>query len=233
MTKTIALLALLAGAALPLAAGVSFEIDWASRYVWRGFDLYADNHQALQPCLAMEFAGSGFGLELWSSFALTGRDEYGSSGEVDLTLSYEFLLNEKIALTAGLTHYGYYFAPGFSAGEDTTLEAFLTVALPDAFLSPSLSVYYDFNLGSGCYLQLQCRRIVALGQVLSLELAASLGYNGKLFIERSGLSDFTWQLAVPLRLGAVSLTPHVDGSIVFLPEVNDHDECWAGLNLAW
>jgi uncharacterized protein (TIGR02001 family) len=233
MKKTLALLALFAGTTLPLAATASFEIGWVSRYVWRGFDLYADNHQALQPCLALEFADSGFSLELWSSFALTGSDEYGSSGEVDLTLSYDFMLNEKIALNAGLIHYGYYFAKAFSARKDTTLEAFLSVELPEAFLSPSLSLYYDFNLGSGCYLQLECRHRVPLGKSLDLELAASLGYNGKLFIAASGFSDFSWQLAVPLRLGAASLTPHIDGSVVFLKEVNDHNEWWAGLTLAW
>jgi hypothetical protein len=41
------LLVCLVGAALPLTGAISGQVDFVSRYIWRGFDLLPDNHAAI------------------------------------------------------------------------------------------------------------------------------------------------------------------------------------------
>ena len=47
--------------------GVILDVTYASRYIWRGFDLYKNNHSAIQPSIDLDLYGTGFGINVfWS-----------------------------------------------------------------------------------------------------------------------------------------------------------------------
>jgi len=49
--------------------GVTLDFTYASRYIWRGFDLYRSNDGAIQPSIDVDLYGTGFGFKIWYSTA--------------------------------------------------------------------------------------------------------------------------------------------------------------------
>jgi hypothetical protein len=233
MKKIALLLGLVAVTLLPLSGSVSGGIDLVSRYVWRGFDLLPDNQPAIQPSLTIDLGKSGFSLNIWSSFALTKWNTYKGANEIDLTLAYAFKTSEKWEVTAGFTHYGYWFAEDFTFKDSTSQEVFATVTRTDMPLSPTLSVYYDVNLGSGLYATLGGSHELKLGEKTSVELGGLIGFNSRQYIERSGFSDITLYAKAPLALGRATLVPSLNVMVPLLDEVNDSAEFWVGVSVAF
>jgi hypothetical protein len=221
------LLACLAGAALPGA--VSGQVDLVSRFIWRGFDLLPDNHAAIQPELTVDLGASGFSLNVWSSFALSGRGVLQNADEIDVTFSYSWKMAHGWEATGGFIGYGYWFADGFSFRENTTLEVYASVAGTDLPLAPTLAVYYDLNLGKGFYISLSGSHELKVTETVSVEVGGLIGFNGKQYIERSGFSDIDLYARVPLTVGRMTLTPSLNVMIPLLNEVNEDTEFWFGL----
>lgn len=226
------LLAFLVGAALTLPGAVSGQVDLVSRYIWRGFDLLPDNHAAIQPSLTIDLGESGFSLNVWSSFALTQREVFRHSDEIDMTLSYVFQIAESWEVTAGFTNYGYWFADNFKFKDNTSQEVYVTVARPDLPLSPQLSVYYDFNLGSGLYVTLGGSHELKVNEKLSVEMGGLIGFNSRQYIDQTGFSDIDLYVKVPLTVGKLTLTPSLNVMIPLLDEVNEDTEIWFGFSAA-
>jgi hypothetical protein len=222
---------LLAAASLPGAIAV--QADLVSRYVWRGFDLLPDNHMAIQPSVSIELGKSGFTLDVWSSFALANRADFKYSDEIDLTLSYDFAMPEGWELSAGFTHYGYWFAEDFSFKDATSQEVYATIARTDLPLSPTLSVYYDFNLGSGLYVTLGGSHELKVSEKASMELGGLVGFNSRQYIDRTGFSDIDLYANLPLPVGKLTLTPSFNVMIPLLDEVNEDVEIWFGLSASF
>jgi hypothetical protein len=228
--KTILLLlASLAAAALP--GSVSGQVDLVSRTIWRGFDLLHDNHAAIQPGFTVDFGDSGFALNVWSSFALSDRGVLKEADEIDLTFSYAWAMAPGWEVTAGLIGYGYGFARGFSISNDTSLEAFATVAGTGLPLTPTLSAYYDFNLGSGFYISLGGSHEIEVNEEVRLELGGLIGFNGGQYIERSAFSNIDIYARMALTIGKLTLTPSLNVMVPLLDEVNEEIEIWFGLSV--
>lgn len=224
------LLVCLVGAVLPLPGAVSTQVDLVSRYIWRGFDLLPDNHAAIQPGLTVDLGKSGFSLNVWSSFALAHRAVFKHSDEIDVTLSYAFKVPEGWELTAGFINYGYWFADNFKFRDNTSQEFYATVAKTDLPLSPTLSVYYDFNLGSGLYVTLGGSHELKINEKVSLEVGGLIGFNSKQYIDKTGFSDIDIYAKVPLTVGKLTLTPSLNVMIPLLDEVNEDTEIWFGFS---
>jgi len=227
------LLLCLAGTALPLPGAVQGQVDLVSRYVWRGFDLLPDDHAAIQPSLTIDLGESGFSLNLWSSFALAQRGMFKYSDEIDVTLSYDFKMPEGWELSAGLIHYGYWFAEDFNFKDATSREVYATVAGTDLLLSPTLSVYYDFNLGSGLYVTLGGSHEFKLNERASMEMGGLIGFNSRQYIDKTGLSNVDLYIKAPLVLGRVTLTPSLNVMLPLMDEVNEDTEVWFGFSAAF
>jgi hypothetical protein len=45
------------------------DVSYVSRFIWRGYDVYANNHSAFQPSIDLDLFGTGFGLNVWMSRA--------------------------------------------------------------------------------------------------------------------------------------------------------------------
>jgi hypothetical protein len=216
----------------PIYGVVSAQVDLVSRYIWRGFDLLPDNHAAVQPSLTFDLGESGFSLNLWGSFALAQRSEFKSSDEIDVTVSYDFTMPEGWQLTAGFTHYGYWSAENFTFKDSTSQEVFATITRTDLPLSPSLSVYYDLNLGSGLYITLGGSRELKLNEKTSLEMGGLIGFNSRQYIDKTGFSDINLYARVPLTLGKLTLTPSLNVMVPLMDEINENTEIWFGFSAA-
>ncbi|MBN1939695.1 MAG: hypothetical protein JW843_08915 [Candidatus Aminicenantes bacterium] len=224
-------LGLVLAAATPLSAQWEVQADVMSRYIWRGFDLYPNNHPAFQPSLTYSAGESGFSFNFWASFALAERSIYQEFDEIDITLDYAFSPAEGIDMSVGFIQYGYYFMKDFDFKDSTTQEIYISAGLPDVFLAPALTAYYDFNLGSGLYLLLEGSHSIALSESVGLDISAGLGYNSRQFIEESGFSDLTIGASLPVKLGGWTIAPRVCYTFVFLEAVNDENEFWFGISL--
>jgi len=232
MKRSILVLLAFMAVAIPLPGKATVQVDWLSRYVWRGFDLLPDNHAAIQPSFTVDLGASGFSLNFWSSFALAQRDAFKYSDEIDVTLSYDFKMPEGWELSAGLIHYGYWFANDFSFKGATSQEVYATVARTDLPLSPALSVYYDFNLGSGLYVTFGGSRELELNEKLGMELGGLIGFNSRQYIAGTGFSNIDLYVKTPLALGKLTLIPSLNVMIPLLDEVNEETEIWFGFSAA-
>ena len=47
----------------------TIDATYASRYIWRGYDAYGNNHSAFQPSVDLDLFQTGFGLKVWMSRA--------------------------------------------------------------------------------------------------------------------------------------------------------------------
>ncbi len=219
-------------AAALLPGAVTGQVDLASRYIWRGFDLLPDNHAAIQPSFTADLGKSGFSLNIWSSFALAQRGMLKYSDEIDLTLSYKFAMPEGWDLSAGFTHYGYWFAEDFRFKDSTSQEVYVTAARTDLPLSPTLSLYYDFNLGSGLYMTVGGSHELKVNEKVSVKAGGLIGFNSRQYIDKTGFSDIDLYIKAPFALGRLTLTPSLNVMIPLLDEVNEDVEFWFGFSAA-
>lgn len=222
----------LASTMLQLPGAVSGQVDLVSRYIWRGFDLLPENHAAIQPSLTIDFGESGFSLNVWSSFAMAHRDVFKRCDEIDVTIAYAFKVAEGWELTAGFTNYCYWFADDFKFKDNISQEVYATVARTDLPLSPTISVYYDFNLGSGLYVTLGGSQELKVSEKVSVEVGGLIGFNSRQYIEKTGFSDINLYAKVPLTMGKLTLTPSFNVMIPLLDEVNEDTEIWFGFSAA-
>ncbi|MFH2107531.1 MAG: TorF family putative porin [Chrysiogenia bacterium] len=233
MKKSVLLLLVcLVGAMLPLPGAVSAQVDLVSRYIWRGFDLLPDGHAAIQPSLTVDLGKSGFSLNVWSSFALAQRGVFKYSDEIDLTLEYAFKMPEGWELSAGVIHYGYWFAEDFKFKDHTSQEVYATVTSTDLPLSPELCVYYDLNLGSGLYVTLGGSQEWKASEKVNVEVGGVIGFNSRQYIDKTGFSDIGIYARLALTAGKLTLIPSLNVMIPLLDEVNEDTEIWFGFSAA-
>ncbi len=170
-------------------------------------------------------------MNLWGSFALGERPVYKDYDEIDLTLDYTFSLSDHLEMSAGFINYGYFFGGKDVCKENTTQEFYVSAGWPEILLSPTLTLFYDFNLGSGLYALFEASHSVAISESLGLDLCAELGYNSRQFIEERIFRPDDRRLAAlhPRGLDDRPLDPL--NTFVFLDAVNEDDELWFGISL--
>ncbi len=212
--------------------GFDFQVDFTSRYIFRGWDLNPVHKPAVQPSVTYGFGESGFAVNVWGSFSFEDKEV----NETDVTLSYDFKTSENLALSVGFIHYGWYFAPGFTFKNNATHEFYLTAGFPNVILGPELTVYYDIGAGDGLYALLSVGGSMKLKGKLAVDLSASLGYNGGQWLPEdagTGFSDLNLGAAVPFKAGKVTITPFVTYTFVLLDAVGDENHFWFGVSMAF
>jgi uncharacterized protein (TIGR02001 family) len=229
MKKNIGILALLllCSAAPAMALGpVDISLDFVSKYLWRGFDLNLAK-PAIQPGVTYAVGESGLSVNLWGSISFEDK----SLTELDLTVDFSKEIGP-IALSVGLIHYGWYFNDPFKFADHTTQEVYASITL-GVPLSPSLTLAYDINVGSGLYAEAGISHSLGLGPV-SLDLSAAVGLNVDYWIDKIGVSHLALGAALPVGLGSITITPSANLTIPLLDEVNPESAVfWFGLGLAF
>jgi hypothetical protein len=161
----------------------SASADIMSHYVWRGQRLSDDF--VIQPSVGITYGG--FGANIWANWDDTASSATDSGiTETDYTLNYSFS-KDKFGFDVG---YIYYAFP--SPGLDTQ-EIYLGVSY-DTILSPSATLYYDFDEGDGAFLVAAVGHSLNLTEKIALNLGASASYNFSNFVmgpAEDGSTDFS------------------------------------------
>jgi hypothetical protein len=108
----------------------TYELNYSSRYIWRGFDVYEDNHSAFRPLsLDVDLFGTGLGVKVFWSRA-TGNG-YENTEEMDVTLYYDNgIYEDEVYATNYRLAWGYYGYPdeprsGSPTGQAADFQEFL------------------------------------------------------------------------------------------------------------
>ncbi|GBE40223.1 bacterial protein of unknown function [bacterium BMS3Bbin09] len=207
----------------------SASVDLMSSYMWRGFELHED--PAIQPSVGITYGS--FGMNLWSDY----NTETKEATETDLTLNYTFLI-DKFSFDAGYIYFGLENATD-------TQEIYLSAAY-DMFLSPTLTVYYDFDEGDGTFIEASIGHNVAVGSDMTLSLGASASYNADSSYSIGAYNGFhsanvSAALSIPVNK-EISITPMIaystglssdaKAAIKTLNTDADSDFVYGGVNLA-
>ncbi len=218
-------------------AQIEGEVGVVSSYVWRGgFDIDPKNIPALQPAVTYTFGDSGFSVNLWASIPISDWSDLKELSEVDITINYDFILSDEVNMSVGFIDYVYFLSKNFKLGDHSSQEVYVTATFPKLQFAPSISFYYDFNLGDGFYIQLSAGHEVKLTDKLNLSLNAALGYNGEQWIDESGISDVNVSASLALPVGKFTITPSVNYTHVFLESLyridKGKDKVWIGVVLS-
>ena len=168
--------ALMAGEERPTA---SADVAFLSKYVWRGYELSEDS-LVIQPSITVEY--KGFGLNLWGNLDtdnyVTDSHEFN---ETDFTFSYDHSFG---IFSLGLGYIYYSLDAELDRGsptpdpgeiDDDTQEFYASGAL-DVLLSPTLTIYRDFDTLDTWYFNLAISHSFPMPKDLSLDLGASVAY---------------------------------------------------------
>lgn len=238
--------------ALPAAAqeaepafSVESENELVTHYMWHGFDL-ADGGPLLQPSVTVSHR-SGLWLSAWGSYSLTDRDRFlGEDGlrrdvdELDLELGYEREVGG-VTLEAVVLWYGYPNADGFSLADDetTSFEPYVKATLDSLFLSPSVKVAYDTNLGAGWAVEGAVEHTVPLAgfgvtgeaNLAWMRQAWRLTEAGE---KEASLSDITVSLGVTRTVGPFEIGPTVAWTRLFDGATTPGDDTlWGKLTVTY
>jgi len=206
-------LIMMVSAAMPaLALGpldANADLAFMSKYVWRG--MVVNPEAVLQPGVSASFLG--FGVGFWGNIDMT--DIYNNSGEfteIDWIANYGFSF-PLISIDFGLIYYD------FPNTESNATTEFYVTGSAGVLLSPTLSIYYDFDEVDGAYINAGISHGIAIGPELDLDLGASLGlgdsgYNNSYFgIDDGGMTDFLFTASVPFEaIPFFTITPSVNYS---------------------
>ncbi len=220
------------------------SVDVMSNYVWRGIKV--SNSWVVQPSVGIGYGG--FAANIWGNYdsdvaesTSNGDTGHGEMTEVDFTASYAKTF-DKLTLGGG---YIYYAFDGFN----DTQEVFVTASY-DVLLSPTLTVYYDFDEGNGAFIIASIGHTFKLPKDMGLKLGALASYNmrnGIMGFDSDGdkfnnfyNAEVNAALTIPITK-AISITPKMAYSFAISNDAKDamrglandgrHDIVYGGLNL--
>lgn len=97
------------------------DVAYLSRNVWRGFDIFPNNHSAIQPSINLDLYGTGFGVNAMMTRANSSGFENGERW--DYTLYYNnSLFNEENYATNYRLSYVYYNFPDNSSHTRSSID---------------------------------------------------------------------------------------------------------------
>ncbi len=216
----------------------SASVDFMSQYIWRGQQL--SDEMAVQPSVGITYGG--FGANIWSNW----DEKTTAVTETDFTLNYTFSV-DKIGFDVGYIFYT------FPDSDLDTQEIYVSASY-DVMLSPTLTIYYDFDEGEGAFVVASIGHSYELPHGLGLDLGVSASYtldNTVMGTESDGsdLSDFynadiSASLSIPVT-DAISISPMIAYSIALSDDAetvlegialgstgkNDSDVFYGGVNV--
>jgi hypothetical protein len=222
---------LLAAAAMLTAGAVadgwgplncSFDTCGLSKLVWRGWTL--NDHNVYEPSITLDY--KPFSFNVWANYDAGDTREWD---EIDYTLSYG---NEGNRCGWSVGHIWYTCPNHEEDAHSLSGELFASVAANKWPWSPTISYYHDYDEGGGDYAQLSLNTQIPVGEQIPWRLGLGLGYNIHQWRQRTGFSDCTATLAIPLKLGRTGpVVVPVLGYSMSLDERYYKDQFFAGVDL--
>ena len=196
------------------AWALSLDQTFSDKYVWRGQQLNGEGVNQGSADFSYDLGDMGtFGINVWYNLDLDNEnDEAGNFSEVDYTVYWEKSYG---AFTLGAGHIYYDFSEQ-NPGLGSTREVYVSVGY-DTLLSPSVTVYYDYEDVDGFYVDFSIGHSFDLGVAdMTLDLGAHIGwadddmtdayYNG----DGGGFSDYSITAAVNIPVTEnITITPSV------------------------
>lgn len=236
--------------------GVTLDVTYLSRYIWRGIDLYNNNTSAIQPSIDIDFYGTGFGVKVLSSRALgTG---FENAEELDLTLYYGNSLfegeNYATNYQIGWMYYNYPDQPrrgGTVTNAGDMQEFFASVSWPEicpAGVVPSYTIIrmWPAKSNSNARNRGGWAHIIGLGYDWTvadllpeipeqiLHLSADLVYNDGLYAADADWSHMVFGVSTDFEVADnVTFTPALYYQASMENTVNTQDEFWVGLSMKY
>lgn len=188
------------------------SVDVMSNYVWRGQKL--SNSWVVQPSVGINYGA--FGINIWSNYdsdrtEVTSGDSsgHGKITETDITLTYTHSI-DKLTLTGGYIYYAL-------EGAKDTQELYISASY-DTLLSPSITVYYDYDEGKGAFIIAGIGHTFPVSKDIGIKLGATASYNirnkvmgfdgdGKRFTNLYN-AELSASMAIPVYKN-ISLTPKI------------------------
>jgi len=229
--------------------GVTMDVTYVSRYIWRGFDLYGNNHSGFQPSVDIDLWGSGFGVKVWNSMS-NGGGSYVNGEEIDYTVYYASSILEGDAMqtnyTLGWMYYSYPDMPR-SGGPDA-MEAFAALSWPNICpmgIVPSYTYIHMWQADGGNKSGFRKAggpiHVFGLGYGLdvdgqTLDLSAAAVYNdgtGAAVVD-SDWSHLVWGVSTKFPMAEnLTFTPGFYYQTSMDDTVNTSDEYWTSLSLTY
>ncbi|MHC5157253.1 MAG: hypothetical protein ACYSOZ_04005 [Planctomycetota bacterium] len=235
--------------------GVTVDLSYTTKYIWRGFNIYG-SHGAFQPSVNLDL-GSGFSANVWMSYPVgSGENDGGSPINGDLTeynytLAYDGTAYEdcpwKTNYQIGWRYYDYIDA---STKDFDMQEVFLTGSMPallDNGVVPHFGIFQMWNSKSGGINSGAAGTIylMGLGYGFTLDQAPELPmtftwdivYNdgtGGAGVDHDW-SHMVWGLSTSMTcpMTGAKVVPAVYFQNSFEDTVNTRDELWASISYAF
>jgi hypothetical protein len=236
----------------------TYELTYMSRYIWRGFDVYEDNHSAFQPLsLDLNLCDTGFGLKVfWSRPTGSGNENLE---EMDIALYYDNnIYEDEIYATNYRLAWGYYGYPDEPRSARDFQEFLLSLSWPElcpAGVVPSYTIVRMWPsegesatnanggwlhiLGVGYDLTVPemvpeiPEQVVHLSADLVYNDGVGAGYAANGTVD-SDWSHFVFGVSTDFDLGNnLALCPGLYFQASMDDSVNDDDEVWVSLSLKY
>jgi hypothetical protein len=180
------------------AGSLPLEFSWsntfASQYLFQGYDL-SGRHGVAQPEVSLSYGGLAAGIWCNHDIVTSRTNEY------DYSVGFSRPLGQRLSL--GLS---YMFAEYPNRDWPATQEAILDAEV-DAFLSPSLSLHYDFDEGDGLYATLSLSRDIGIG---GRDLTAGLClHHQRRYFGMTGIPSIQWDLTTTIGCAGLDLVPGI------------------------
>jgi hypothetical protein len=233
--------------------GVTLDTTFVSKYIWHGFNFYGHDNGAVQPSVNVDLWGTGFGAMVWASWATKSGNRdleefdyvlyYGNSVFADTPYATNYTVN--------WLYYDFYDAP--SRGSDLQ-ELNAQLSWPDLLpngIVPNYTIGKLWQARSGAPALKNIGgwvHVLGLGYDLVLpgmfpdtpeqivSLMTDLTYNDGY---GAAAADHDWSHATVGASTSFSIvenldfTPSVYYQISMDDSVNDEDEIWTTLSLAY
>ena len=217
---------------------VSFGItvDPMYGYIWRGFELGADDKIALQPGVELGFGESGLTVGAWGSWFVQDREKTEGVDEIDLYADFSTMLSEDSGVGISIGFIEYVF-PNGDTGEKHSEEAYVGISLDNA-IAPALTFYYDFGITDGWYLALSAGFDVPLGAEdgPALSLGASVAMSNaedEEEVKKTGFHDITLTASVGFDVGSISISPTIGFAYADTRVNEDNSAFWGGISIGF
>jgi hypothetical protein len=240
--------------------GVTVDLTFTSKYIWRGFDVL-DDVAAWQPSIDFDL-GNGFSANVWASYAGSGGMAYGTTSRVDLT-EYDYTLaysGTAYESSPWRTDYSigwrYYDFIEVDSEDNDVQEVFLTGEMPDLIeggIVPHFGIFKMWPAFSGAdgvahdyagtiYLMgfnydLMGDQLAGMNIDFPLNFGWDIVYNdgtGGGWVDHDW-SHMVWSLSTSMTCPATgaTITPAVYFQNSFDDSVNTEDELWASLSYSF
>jgi hypothetical protein len=253
------------GAAAPAPAAtaaptksVNVDVEMASAYLWRGFNLFGAQHDSQDFSVFPSITGTfgGFTIGYWGAFQLTGSNksdvvDKGVGAETDIILGYGGAITDKLSYSAHLTYWVYPAADEVKAGTKTPMylePALAAVYSTAADLGLSVSYYRGLQdatkVNSFVYINPSVGKTLPLTSDIGLALGLVGGYkaftNMPAGTTADGKFDLTFNGGVTIPFSDMYVTPGIHAAFLTrdLPNgasagFKDEFIAWAGVHVGY